>query len=265
MRFLFVLLSGLALSLLPITHLQAQAEDERTFAVVDYMYVAPGTHKAYLACENAWKLLHQKRVEAGEIESWEVEEVVYSGVPTDYNYMTITLVKGWLALEQGNTNWGELVATLPADQRKYVQNADEYRTWVGSEIWVIQDNAGDGSDTRPLYRVENFCDLPSVPGTWDNYMSMEKEFAKPVIEQRIKTGKQAGWLLSSLYRSRGTAYPYHVSTVDFFNSWEAIAARDNESWETVYPAMTDAQIDAKIYSAKIPVRSEIRKLVLYTE
>lgn len=265
MRFLFTLLLTLSCTLFSTQLLQAQEEDNRVFAIVDYMKVAPGMHAEYLACENAWKTIHQERVKAGDILGWEVEEVVYSGVNEEYNYLTVTLVKGWAAVERGNMDFDKLTASLPDDQRKYIDNANDYRTWVKGEIWQMQDQVFPEGDNRPLYRVENFCDLPDVPNTWDNYMTMEKEFAKPVIEERVKTGKQAGWVLSNLFRSRGSAYSYHVSTLDFFDSWEDIAASDDESWETVYPDLTDEQIGRRIYSTKIPVRTEIRKLVLYTE
>ena len=265
MKIIFSLFFTLCCSLFSATSLNAQDVDTRTFAIVDYMKVAPGMRSEYLACENAWKSLHQARVKAGEIEAWELEEVVYSGVTDEYNYMTITIVKGWAAVERGNMDFEKLITSVPADQRKYIENANDYRTWVKNEIWVVQDRVFTDSESRALYRVENFSDLPAGGNSWKNYMSMEKDFAKPVIEERVKTGKQAGWVLTSLFRSRGSAYPYHVSTVDFFNSWEDITARDNESWKTVYPSLTNAQINEMIYTAKKPVRSEIRKLVLYTD
>ncbi|MEL7221703.1 MAG: hypothetical protein AAGJ93_10315, partial [Bacteroidota bacterium] len=151
MRILFTLLLTLSCTLFSAQLLQAQEEDNRIFAIVDYMKVAPGMHAEYLACESAWKTLHQERVKAGDILNWEVEEVVYSGLNEEYNYLTVTIVKGWAAVERGNMDFDKLITSVPADQRKYIENADDYRTWVKGEIWLIQDNVFPEGDNRPLY------------------------------------------------------------------------------------------------------------------
>ena len=121
MRILFLLFFTLNYTLFFPTSLKAQ-DDSRLFAIVDYMKVAPEMYAEYLACENAWKTLHQERVKAGSIISWELEEVVYSGVNEEYNFMTITVVQGWAATERGGMEEIEkLMESVPADQRKYIE------------------------------------------------------------------------------------------------------------------------------------------------
>lgn len=244
------------------TSLSAQNADEPMFAIVDYMKVAPGMGEEYRACESAWKILHQQRVDAGEIESWELESVVYSGINEEYNYLTITVVIGWNAIEDQPMDFGKFIESIPADQRKYIQNPNEYRTWVRREIWRVQDAILPSDGNWPEYRVENFSKVG--PKGWYAQMSMEKDFAKPVIEHRIKSDKQAGWVLANLFRSRGSAYPYNISTVDFYDKWEDITASGRASWEAIHPHLTYGQVEDMIYDAKTPVRSEIRRLVDHT-
>lgn len=75
-------------------------------------------------------------------------------------------------------------------------------------------------------------DLMKVkPGAEQKYLDLEKNFWKPIHQERIKQGKISGWILYRVLYT-GTADLYNYATVTFFddpakleNSWDGIDAK----------------------------------------
>lgn len=243
----------------------AAQDDSTAYVIVEYMKVKPGMNDEYLACEQAWKLIHQERVKAGYITGWELEQVLYpSGTGTEYDYLTITHYKNWKALnaENGST-FDALFKALPEDKREIANKAEEYRDLVKREIWTAGDRVFATGSGRPRYEIENFMKIPA--DGWDNWIDMESNFVKPVHEKNIALGNRAGWLMSFMVLPRGEELPYQASTVDFYSTWEDMAKNEGAAWEAVYPGISMEEIGKRIESARTLVRSELRQLVDFVE
>lgn len=230
------------------------------FAIVDYMKVKPGMGEKYLECEKAWKLIHQERKRLGQIEDWNLEQIMWPwGASAEYDYLTVTFVKSWDDIGKLQENWETALKVIPADKKALIDNTGQYRDLVKSEIWSEVDFTAKADFKGSKYVVENFFKVP--PGGWNDYMEMETRFVKPVHQKNIELGNRAGWVLTRMVMPRGAEQPYNCSTVDLFDKWEDMDNDDSKAWETVYPGMSDGHIGRRIESVRTLVRSEIRMVV----
>lgn len=190
MKTLISILSLAICSLLFQGNLFAQAGDN-DYVIVEYMKVKPGMADKYLACEEAWKAVHQYRLKQGLITGWELEEVLFpSGTDAEYDYLTITHFKNWKSIDTGGSWYEAAMKTLPASTRDIAENAEMYRDIVKREIWMGGDRAFAPGTTQPKFRVENFMKIP-VDG-WEKWIELETKFIKPVHEKNIALGNRAG-------------------------------------------------------------------------
>jgi len=240
-------------------------DQEQQYVVVEYMKVKPGMMEKYRECEKAWKMIHDARLKAGYITGWELERVVSpNGMNSEYDFVTITQYKNWNAIDaEDRSTFGELFKALPEDMSKIADNAEDYRDLVKKEIWAGQEIIFAPGAKNPKYRVENFMSLPK--GGWNNWFEMESTFAKPFIEKSIELGNRAGWLIGSMIMPRGDEFPYQVSTIDFYDSWEDMGKSDEAAWKAVHGDMDEEQIGKRIEASRTIVRSEVRVLVDFVD
>jgi len=265
MKTLFSILTLAVFSLCFHGNINAQ-DDETAYVVVEYMKVKPGMNDEYRECEAAWKLVHQARLKAGHITSWELERVEYpSGTNTEYDYLTITHYKNWAAInaETGKT-FNAAFATLPEDKREIANKAELYRDLVKREIWKAREIITAPDKPRPIYRVENFMSIPF--GGWGDFMELEKRFVKPVMAKSTEMGNRSGWLFTQMILpSISAQQEYWFSTIDLFDSWEQMDNSDRDAWEAVYPDMGMGHVYRRMHSARTLVKTEVRRLVDYVE
>lgn len=241
------------------------AQNDAGYVIVEYMKVKPGMSEKYLACEKAWKLIHQNRVKEGYITGWEFEEVMFpSGTGSEYDYLTITHLKNWKAINDLNGTWTDqiwanLTRNLTAEQKDVANKAGDYRDIVKREIWTAGDMVFAPGVTKALYRVENFMKIPA--GGWEDWVEMESKFVKPVHVKSISMGTRAGWLMGFMILPRGDGYPYQGSTVDYYNTWEDMAKDEGKAWQAVYPGMSEDRIGKKIEATRSIYKTEVRRLV----
>ncbi|MCB0572485.1 MAG: hypothetical protein KDC66_22105 [Phaeodactylibacter sp.] len=253
-----------------VFHVSLSAQDgDREYVIVEYMKVKPGMNAKYLECEKAWKLIHQARLKKGLITGWELEEVmVPGGTNAEYGYLTITHLKNWKGIDALNQSWDDatwaaLTQGLTDEQKEAANSAGQYRDLIKREIWTGGDMVFAPGTAHPLYRVENFMNIPA--GGMEEWVEMETRFVKPVHEKSIAMGNRAGWLMGFMVLPSGSEYPYQASTVDFFNTWEDMQKSNQAAWDAVYPGMSDAYIGNRIESTRTIVRTELRRLVDFVE
>ncbi len=238
---------------------------ERSYVIAEYMKVKPGMNAKYLECEKVWKMIQQERKKAGLITGWEIEQVIMpSGTHAEYEYLTITHLKNWDAIDKLNNSWDDktwamLTKNLTAAQKELANNAELYRDLIKREIWAASDMAFGPNGGQAKFRVENFMKIPA--NGWDDWMEMETRFVKPVHLKNIELGNRAGWIITTMVFPHGEVYPYDASTVDFYNTWADMDKDEGATWETVYPDMSNAHIGNRIESTRTLVRSEVRMLI----
>jgi hypothetical protein len=250
-------------------HLSAQDADTE-YAIVEYMRVKPGMAADYRECEAVWKLIHAARKEAGYINGWQLEEILYpSGTDTEYQFITITQVKSWQAIGDlsdtwNEETWKELTRGLTPEQLELADKAEDYRDLVKREIWSPMDMALAPGGNRPKFAVENYMKIPATG--WDAWMEMESDFFKPVHEKSIALGLRAGWLMTALVLPRGEDYPYQASTVDLYDTWEDMNKDNEAAWQAIYPkGVSFEMVEQRANAARTIAKTEVRMLVDYVD
>ena len=74
----------LLIAVLPITLLA-----QNPTIILAYMKVTPGHMSEYLEVEQVWKKVHQKAVELGVHNGWQLWRNVHAGMNDPYQYITI--------------------------------------------------------------------------------------------------------------------------------------------------------------------------------
>ena len=238
--------------------LSAQDNDQIWY-IVDYMKVKPGMTEKYLECEQVWKTIHAERVKKGIIVDWQLYQVRFpAGANTEYDFVTITTVAGgWQGYGKLDADWSEDYAKLiPKDKMPLIENTDNYRTFVKSEVHANLDGifAADSRQSSK-YVMMNFFDVPD--GHWDEYYNMETKLVKPIHQLDIDAGKRAGWALNAI--AIPSAHDtYDAVTIDFYKNWNDIGSGGGEdAWEKTHPDMSEAYITRQIESARKMVKQEM--------
>lgn len=244
------------------------AQEDQGYALVEYMKVKPGMGQQYLECEAVWKKIHQNRLEMGLISGWDLQEVLYPrGTHTEYDYITITKVENWDALNfrQGWTEetWERATKGLSEEEIEMADQAEMYREIVKAEIWTAYDVVMRTGDTRPRIEVENFMRIPA--NGWDAWLDMEMNMVKPVHQKSVEMGTRAGWMITTMVLPRGDELPYQASTLDFYESWADMDQDESAAWEAVHPDLSDRVAEDRINGTRTLVRTEVRMLIDYVE
>lgn len=201
----------------------AQDDQPTIYYSMDYMQVEPGNHKDYLACEKAWKKIHQHQKDAGIIEGWAIEMVLSpGGTDADYNYITRQRFKGekqlsaYLAQPYMPDNWESL---LTADEVALVKRTSELRTWVKNEVWSSVERvlADDIEDAKVV--VFNYFGIPEGKRRSEHF-KMERDIWMPIHTARVKDGQMKGWVMLNRELPMGSMYDYGVATVDIFKDMD---------------------------------------------
>ena len=208
----------LLLAVLPITLLS-----QNSTIILAYMKVTPGHGSDYLKAEQAWKKVHQKAVEQGVHNGWQLWRNVHAGVHDPYQYITIQWYDNY------EHTFGE---NVPEDWMNDVYTEEEWneiskltmasRTYAFEEVAnqvTVADNAGP---SKFIYVAR----MKVKPGMNSKYVKMEKEIFKPYHEELIKRGEMANWgIWSTPYFKKGQA---RFSAVQGFNSVKQLTSPNSD-------------------------------------
>ena len=249
------------LALMTCSFLLRAQETENTWYILEYMKVKPGMFDEYLACEQTWKTIHKERIRLGQIISWGLYEIAFpSGTGVEYDYVTVTEVKGWNGIEATNTGWADAMKVITPEMQPVIDKTEEYRDLVNREVWQTGDAIyKEGATGYAKFHVCNFMDVPA--DGWHAYWDMETKLVKPVHQLSIKAGKRLGWGLYTMVLPYGANQPYQAATVDFYDKWPDINSDTNDEWGKAHPGMDEDYIDRRIQQTRTLVKSEIRRLV----
>jgi len=175
----------LLIAVLPIT-LMAQ----NPTIILAYMKVTPGHITEYLEVEQAWKKVHQKAVELGVHNGWQLWRNVHAGMNDPYQYITIQWYdnyehtfgldapEGWMADVFSDAEWDALM-------KKTISSRVYAHQEVASQVTTV-DNPG-----QLKYIIVSRMKVK--PGMAGEYEKMEKEIFKPYFEEMIRRGHRSHW------------------------------------------------------------------------
>ena len=183
--FCFLLLAALPLSLL------AQGQT----VIAAYMNVKTSTAD-YLEVENTWKKIHQKAIDEGYLNGWQLWRKMHVGTGDPYQFITLQwyddykhsfgsdVPEGWMQSLFTDEEWEALYDRTLAS-RDYVKEEV-------SNLVVMVDNP------QPVkYLVVHRMKV--LPGMASEYVNMETEIFKPFHEELIRRGALAHWGLWNIW------------------------------------------------------------------
>lgn len=269
--FTFALLVGIATGAAPAL---AQQGSSPVYLLVDYMDVEPEKGGEYLDVEQQiWKPIHQERVKAGNILSWNLYAVRFpGGTENGYNFATVQVYSNLGNIE--NAAWDGYFARAHPERdssaaAEMMDRTLASRDLVRSELWVLLDQAADtaSADTSAVPSRYALIDFMRVePGGEEAYLNLERDLIKPVHQERVKEGKIDSWGVYGLMLPSGIDYGYNYGTVNFFDSLIDLENPYPEDLITrVHEGADLSELTGKVYAARDLVRSELWELVDYTE
>jgi hypothetical protein len=225
--------------------------------VLEYMKVAPGNENDYLEVEQAWKKIHEKRIEAGVVTGWQLWRNVYAGADDPYQYITINWYKDWAHSLAGTPEgfWEDYLAGLFSDEEanRLMEMTSTSRVLAKRQIAHQVMSAGAGS----RYILVN--QMKVKPDMGGAYVDFEREFSKPLQEEAIKRGQMSHW-------SVWQAWPYEdvyarYTTVDGFDSIEQMTMDGENLVPVVHPGLDMEETLKKMNSLRTQARVELWELV----
>ena len=268
--FLFVGLTAWA------TTAHAQEAPSPLYLRLDYMNVEPANTGTYIELEQqTWKPVHQELIEAGHLVGWNLYAVRFpGGTENGYNFVTVNVYDDLADLE---TPYPEEVFTRvhgDADLSELAERTYAARDLVRSELWVLLDqtadtsaadtSAADTSSAPSRYALIDFMRVK--PGGEEEYLTHERDLAKPVHQERVKEGKISGWGVYGLMLPAGTEYGYNYGTANFFNSLTDLENPYPEDLITrVHEGADLSELMGRVLAARDLVRSELWELIDHAE
>jgi hypothetical protein len=242
----------LLLAALPITLLS-----QNPTIILAYMKVTPGHGSDYLEVEQAWKKVHQKAIEVGAHNGWQLWRNVHAGVNDPYQYITIQWYDNYEHTFGENTpeGWMDEVYS-DAEWTDIMDKTTSSRTYAYEEV---QHEVTSVDDPKPVKYVR-VTRMKVKPGMEEEYVKMEKEIFKPYHEELIKRGLRASWGIWNTwpYKEGQTRY----TAVNGFQNVKQLTA----PVEVVSPSelnldLTMEQIGELMQKTRDMVSSELWELV----
>ncbi|MFO7935197.1 MAG: hypothetical protein R6U78_14090 [Bacteroidales bacterium] len=174
--------------------------------IAAYMKV-PGNYNDYLEIEQAWKKYHQKAVEAGVHNGWQLWMNRHAGQDDPYQFITLqwydnyehalgeNIHEGWLEGTYTDEEWEEL----------YDKTLDA-RVYAIEEVSNLISMAENPTQTR--YLVVSRVD--AKPGMEEDYENMEKDIFKPYHEELIRRGNLSHWGVWNIWPYREGQHRYVI-------------------------------------------------------
>ncbi len=239
-------------------------ENEPTYFVVDYMKVKAGMESDYVKLEQLWKKIHTARIEAGQLDSWILQEILSPyGTHTEYNYITVNRYIGNAKLA-GHFD-GPMVENieeiLTPEELKLVEKTNKIRKHVKAEVWQFRNGAFDEDWTKAKIFVYNYFKFkPGKVGP--DHGKVENDIWKPLHQARIKNGDLEGWGLYSVEMPSGSLMPYNSGSLDLYSDMEQYLSGDSKNyWEEVHPGKDPQAMIKKTQETVDLLLTEVRRTI----
>ncbi len=111
---------------------------------VDFMKVKPGNGGAYVDVENnVWKPVHKEFIKEGSRVGWALWQTIFpSGSGLDFQYATVNYIKDFSKINAADYNGAFAKAHANEDVDKLMEDTNNSRDLVRSELWRVVDAVG---------------------------------------------------------------------------------------------------------------------------
>jgi hypothetical protein len=158
--------------------------------VAAFMKVPLASESEYLEVEHTWKKLHQKAVDEGLYQGWQLWRKLHTGVNDPYGYCTLQWYENYEAYLNATitAEWAEELYSLE-EQAKIMEKTLSTRDMVSEEVYHMAVGVDNPQAMTYLVIMRNH--VPPERST--AYYKMEREIFKPFQEEVIRRGGLAQW------------------------------------------------------------------------
>ncbi|MBB4079757.1 hypothetical protein GGR28_002384 [Lewinella aquimaris] len=210
----------------------------------------------------------QSRVNSGK-QLWHALYQVQSpsGEQSDFEYVSVDVFSNLTDLNLPPSGQNEVIAeTFPhTTPERFWGRVDEVSDVVSVETYTLEGTlappAADGAGTRSQIISVNYMLVP--PAMESDYLAMETEVAKPIMQEHLKQGRMQNWLVVRRMLPGGTDFGANFVTVDAFEDWAHLEAYNQEFNATaakVHPGKDLNKMVQRINELRTMTRSEIWEL-----
>jgi hypothetical protein len=191
MKSITKLIASLLLAALPFT-LLSQGQT----VIAAYMKVSQERYMEYPEVEKAWKKYHQKAIEEGVCNGWQLWRSIHAGIHDPYQYITLQWYDNYEQAIKGNDPANAFDGVY-SDEEWAALNAktNAARVYAYQEVSHLITQV---DNPQPLkYLVVHR--MKANPGMADEYVQMETEIFKAYHEELIKRDQLAHWGLWNIW------------------------------------------------------------------
>lgn len=224
--------------------------------VLEYMKVTQESENTYLEVEQAWKKIHQKRIDKGLVEGWQLWRNVYAGYNDPYQYITINWYDDYAQALQGAPA-GFYEEMMAGEDAEIFNKTSSSRILASKEVSHQVLTANNNTEGE-LIMVNR---MMVRPGMESAYVDLENDIFKPLHEEAIRRGLRTHWGV-------WTTWPYkegqaRYTTVDGYRNAEQLTAVGENYRSEVHPDLDWEEVTVKVNKTRKMVSTELWELVYF--
>lgn len=247
----------------------AQGSKIPVYLEVTMYKVNQGKTEAYLnLVRNYGQRIHEAMVRENKILGWYFYEVVLSPINTgSYDFVGVKVTTGFSDMIDNSVSLKEYYNKIKGPKEpafeQIAQQLQEYRVPVRKEIFVHRAGLDPNTPVSKYVQVDY---MKPMTGKRDEYVKMEAEVFYPIHQERIKIGALTDWALYEKFLPFTMQSEYDFVTANFFdNPRSIIDPKYEEAFNNIPNNIDFIRLSGQIDQTRALVRSDIWKLVLYTD
>ncbi len=210
-----------------------------------------------------WRKMQEARIKADVCDGWYFFRVVAPiGSATEYNYVTMNVYDTAEKLSGHFENFGVDYNTILSPQEiTLALRTEQIRELVYEEVWTTVEEVFPENPEK-MYRFQVFNSMKLREGTdEEEYQRMEREYWKPMHEERMKRGVMFGWGLYTMIIPGGTERDYHWATVDFYDHFIDYLRDNGPLLEEIHGKSKADQYTEETITKRDLLKAEVRELI----
>jgi hypothetical protein len=242
---------------------EAQTQSPPQYAVFEFMKIELGKAADYRKMErDIWMPIHRERIKQGLIKSWTLWGMRFpGGTAREYDAIAITTYDKFANVE--NSYPPELFKKAHPKMTDEERNArtTATRKMIRTELVVLLDQTQPTSSTQaPRYAFIGY--MQPEYGRVGKYVELERQYWKPIHQERVNRGILRSWALYRVRFPGGTNKPYSHFTVQLLDNFRDLENQYPEGiWEKVHPGVKQEEIDTRTNGARKMVWTDLLNLL----
>lgn len=227
-------------------------------ATLEYVKIKPGQWQSYMELEKSAREFHMTRVEKGIITRWALYRKLYNAKDEPYTHILVTLNDDFRKTQNA---WPQDLLDehyTKEEQSDFMEKASASRDIVKREYYDRVTFADGGTPYKYLrftrYSVENAGEFEKI----------RKELVKPVYDEVVKRGYNAGW---SVWKKDPSDRKFQYIAVNLFaeyGDWKNSMHID-EIFKDVFPDGDFGEAGKKVMGSRTTISAEYWELVMSTD